>query len=334
MTDLFGVLADSETIEFTDLVTPWLPTASSGTGIVVTVTGKYSITGFASGMLSTQEEINDLHMHWSSAISQQLGVGGAKVVVTAMTDESVEYEVEVLLDISSDPNALVDQIENELSDLSALSAKVVSESSSSSYPWVAFSVAPLSIESHTAGPRTISSLLKWYPDWRDGSNACQNNGMQPAFMDDNPDDYLFDSELECCQTWFSYGPCAKSSLLSGPKFLPDWAANVCVQKSDIETWELDDVYDSLDECCSQRFAYNKQECCSAPGMGGCSGEGAGSGSEPVVYLPDWSASKCDSKSESTLASYEGIYSFPTIDDCCKTQFGWDRTGCCKRSGGC
>lgn len=156
---------------------------------------------------------------------------------------------------------------------------------------------------------------------------------QPTYMDESPDDYLFDTREECCKTWFSFESCTDSSAEIEPKFYPDWGRDVCGQKSNFEPWELDsfEVYDSLHECCKMKFSHNLGQCCSADGLGGCDiadGEGA------IKYLPNWTYNKCDTKSVAKIQSYEEAYSSTTASSCCNEWFSWEKIECCKRSGGC
>ena len=153
-------------------------------------------------------------------------------------------------------------------------------------------------------------------------------------MDENPNEYLFATEAECCNKWFSFESCAKSSdsSSSDPKFYPDWTNHGCGKKahSEFESWELDEVYDTLDECCSDKFEYNKEGCCSSPGMGGCAST-SGSGTAPVVYLPDWSSHHCYSKSPNLVATHEVIYTHDTVSECCSAHFSWNQSNCLSSS---
>ena len=178
----------------------------------------------------------------------------------------------------------------------------------------------------------------WYPDWREEIAACRNDEKHPPYMDDNPGDYLFDSREECCAVWFAFGDCLDSSDTSSAEemYYPDWVGLTCGKKSEFEPWE-DERYETLDECCSTKFWYSEQSCCSTPGLGGCLDTTPAVAAPEVGdlrYLPDWSAEKCSSVSSSSLASWEVAYAQASAQSCCSTHFSWEVGRCCERSGGC
>jgi len=47
---------------------------------------------------------------------------------------------------------------------------------------------------------SVPSPSPWYPDW-DG-RVCLNDGLHPSYMDENPENFLFDKLIECCQKNF------------------------------------------------------------------------------------------------------------------------------------
>lgn len=150
--------------------------------------------------------------------------------------------------------------------------------------------------------------------------------------------YLFDTREECCEAWFAFSSCPDALELSeDPKFYPDNARGMCGQKkaSEFKPWEIDsfEMYDSLEECCSERFPYNLDGCCGAEGLGGCGGanQDAGGGSL-ASYVPDWVNMKCSAKTN--LVSWEVSSAKPTAQSCCHSWFEWDEDECCDRSGGC
>ena len=186
MSELFNVAADGSSLNFRDLITPWIPSAgsSSATGLLVKTTGQFGITGFEISTLTTQDEISEVHTFFKGALTQQLESQdllpeGAEVSITSISGGAVEYKIEMHLDVGSDVNSFVDQMEVSLSDLSTLSSSVIHESSGSSYPATVLTLlASLSIDSYAPGTHTVSHLLQWYPDWLQQPPVCQNDGKQ------------------------------------------------------------------------------------------------------------------------------------------------------------
>ena len=89
-----------------------------------------------------------------------------------------------------------------------------------------------------------------------------------------------------------------------------------------ESWET--PYADLKECCTNKFSWDYQNCCSAEGLGGC-------GDPPPIerYYPTWQEGKlCQSKT-----NFEGWETtFNTLKDCCTSQFGYMYEACCQSDG--
>lgn len=204
-----------------------------------------------------------------------------------------------------------------------LNIQVVSSSFSTSGDYT----DPFEEELNSLNPSNL-----WYPnfDAHEG-NTCVNDGLELLYMQSNPTDYLFSNQEECCNQWYWYDlSCSddtgSSSVSSSQmKFYPDQSTGICGQKSEFESWELDQ-YDSIEECCSDKLLYNYANCCAAGG--GCQSTGT------IVYVPDWSTSTCTSKSESSLASYEEHNAHSSSSECCTLVFGWNYRECCNAAGGC
>ena len=148
-------------------------------------------------------------------------------------------------------------------------------------------------------------------------------------MDETPDFYFFDTREECCKAFFVFESCPTDEDLSVTKFYPDWRNRNCGRKSSFQPWELDELYDTLDECCEATYPSTKEKCCSTQGLGGCEDKAA-----DLVYLPDWTSEKCYGKSSGLVASHEVSFSKDSKRSCCKGWFSWDEKACCQRSGGC
>ena len=101
------------------------------------------------------------------------------------------------------------------------------------------------------------------------------------------------------------------------KYYSDCLSRGCSKKSEnlFKSWEQE-KYDTLEQCCSEKYSYAKQMCCDSPGMGGCGGAGT------TVFLPDWNANKCVRRDKGTLATYEFEFAHDTQSSCCSAYFNW------------
>jgi hypothetical protein len=253
---------------------------------------------------------------------------GAYVTVTSIANGVVSYEITMFNDPSADAGDIVSSIDSALSESSTLDAiteLVKTESSGSSDD-----LSSLNVSGFTAGATTGIPETPWYPNFLEGATTCSNNGYQPSFMNDSPNIYLFSSKKDCCDQWFSYDPFCASAASTKKKFYPDLSTGLCARKQEKEFASYErDRYDTLEECCSDKFSsYGYEACCSAPGLGGCIPTGV------VRYLPNWTDSECYAKSETALAYHEVDDSFESASACCSSVFGWKLDSCCKAAGGC
>jgi hypothetical protein len=336
-------------LRFWDLYTPWLPASdSAATGILVIIRGKLGISDFDITIFTT-EEIEEVTTSLVAAMSERLQdllPEDAEISIASMSRVGssrrmllqqvvVDYKIEMHMGIDHDVDTLVDQINAALSDLSTLQIATRTHLlDAENQVKVQTLGSTLTIDSQTPGSHTISHILKWYPDWDVHPSVCSNDGKHPTYMDDNLDDYLFDSREECCKAFFAWESCNWDTQdLSEAKFFPDWQNSGCKLKSNFEPWETDQMFDTLDDCCTELFYYNKEDCCNAPGLGGCPAKGADPDPNEV-YLPDWSSDMCFGKNDGELAYHEVAFFKTTIKNCCDTYFSWIVEECCDRSGGC
>jgi len=106
----------------------------------------------------------------------------------------------------------------------------------------------------------------------------------------------------------------------------------CMSKAAFTEFEV--PYDTLYECCEDKFGYNVDRCC-ADG-GGCpeigvvaAGEVSDERGEATRFFPTWEQGKlCDSKTD----FYVGELSFASLDECCQEQFSYDLDNCLNPRG--
>ena len=143
----------------------------------------------------------------------------------------------------------------------------------------------------------------------------------------NADEYLFATQQECCDKWYSYADDCVASVggpsadASAEKFYPVYGSGpdggFCLKKTvgEFASYEQE-RYDSLAECCEAKYSHNMEKCCNAPDMGGC-------GSTNTVYLPDYYSNVCLPRAESALANFEKEFARESLSACCGDFFFWE-----------
>ena len=129
---------------------------------------------------------------------------------------------------------------------------------------------------------------KWYADWTSGDKTCKNDDKAPQYMKNSPDYWLFDTQVDCCEGYFSHtlSDClGTSGVTSSNKYYPDWSGSGdgCIQDT-VDTpapkymhgsnvW----LFDTLDACCDAHFSYDNASC---------------KGQPTAKWYVDWSVEKC------------------------------------------
>jgi hypothetical protein len=283
----------------------------------------------------SSQEIAEVEDFFEEAIMETLALKGSLpegsyVTVTGISGGIVSYEIVMYVSPDSDVGSIVSSIDGSLSEASSLSTIADLVKTTSSGSSVETSLSTLTVSDFTAGETTGVPDTKWYPLFDEMSSGCKNDGFEPIYMKKSPTYYLFTSQKECCAQWFSYDPFCVASTSTKKKYYPDLSAGHCGRKQlkDFDSSERE-RYDTLEECCSDKFSgYGYDQCCSSPGMGGCTPTGT------IAYLPDWYKSVCFQKSETALADHEKVVSYTTASDCCTELFGWKKPACCSAAGGC
>lgn len=321
-TSTLNSIAASVTAACSSSPNPTLVTAMSGVTVESNTPGTTTESILAkvtsSGQLTTNLSVLSPgdKADFENAITIALTAEGAlppgSTVTVAGIDGNgvVSFTIDLFLPVETDNAEMIRGINSKLSSPSTLTAI----SSNVALP-------SLSISGFVGGDTRGVSFRKWYPDWSKAESYCKNDGDQPPFMNNaaNKEYYLFATKSECCDAWFSSATeCDDPVDPNAETFVPVYSQNSCSKKKakDLKSYEKD-RYDTLDECCSNKFSYSKKECC---------GEGCIASGE-VVYLPDWSSSKCFAQSKQSLSDYEETPSYASKVACCNDQFSWIESGC-------
>ena len=109
-------------------------------------------------------------------------------------------------------------------------------------------------------PANLAVLGLSTQNWLNGINECLNDGNQPAYMNADPAQYLFDTQEQCCDRYFAWDrrTCLGSVSSGTSKWYMDWLAEACVMDCPItnggscgglkDSWE--DLWASKSECCT------------------------------------------------------------------------------------
>jgi hypothetical protein len=287
------------------------------------------LTTDLTGLSST--EVTEATEYFEEAIEATLKADGslpkdAFVTVTGIDANGVvSYKITMALPTGADNAIVVNGITSSLSSSSTLEDISVAVAAEAALAGSAIgALSSFDVTGNIPGETRGVSFKPWYPNWLTFGRFCENDGNQPVFMKeaDNQGDYLFSTQKECCDVWYSFSDeCVGSSGdPSGVKFFPKYTEGHCDQKDakDFDSWEFK-KFDTLEECCAEEFNYNKQKCCESPGMGGCGTSGE------VAYMPDWTNNKCDKRSKETLGYHEEEFAKSSLSECCSAYFNWGST---------
>ena len=297
------------------------------TATVAKVTSEGQLTTNLSGLSAS--EVTEASEYFEGAITKTLEADGALpegsvVSVTGIDSNGVvSYEIIMYLTPGGDNAILVNGINSKLSSTStqaAIATEVESEASSSGS--LIGALSNVDVTGFIEGESSGVSFEKWYPNWIEYGSHCLNDGNQPLFMREstNSNYYLFNTQKECCQHWYGYSDSCE--IISGnpdaEKYYPLYSDDGCAKKkvTEFKHYEMETAYDTLVECCDEKFFYDKKTCCESPGMGGCSN------SSDTVYYPDWLNNVCEEREEATLSEHEKEYSNGSLSSCCSRFFGW------------
>jgi len=186
------------------------------------------------------------------------------------------------------------------------------------------------------GKKGVQNAELFYPDW-DKKQICVDGGGQPTYMNNDPDDWMHATLVECCSAYFSweYNTCVASGPTTTPgtlpgagKYYPDWSNNnnVCSNDGAQPAYMTNNqdlwMYDELEACCNERYPWNYNVCVAS----------ALSGSTPAFsgsnkYYMSWAEKKCVQDCTGTgcggLASKWDIL-YDDLMTCCQERNWWNK----------
>ena len=94
-------------------------------------------------------------------------------------------------------------------------------------------------------------------------------------------------------------------------FVPHNSLMECESKlfTELEAWE-NEIYDTLNACCRDKFPNYITSCCESDGAGGCALAGT------VNWLPDWANGHCYEKDTNLIEDWEWRWAHDTLESCC------------------
>ena len=114
-----------------------------------------------------------------------------------------------------------------------------------------------------------------YPDWDGNDNTCISDGKEPDYMRLHPEGvYMFENLEDCCMKHYKWdvngclGVLGSITAVSG-LYYPDWEGDNqgCKNDGNEPAYMSNDptawMYDTLDKCCTNRYAWNKASCLGA-----------------------------------------------------------------------
>lgn len=134
-------------------------------------------------------------------------------------------------------------------------------------------------------------------------------------------EYIFVDVKDCCTAQFSWDAiCGENSARRHLKqrdeeekqvFVPNYIASACESKllSQFKTHEPE-TFDTLLDCCSNKFPNSITSCCDVTGTSGCALSGS------IKWLPDWANGHCYEKDTNLIEEWEMRWAHETLETCC------------------
>lgn len=136
------------------------------------------------------------------------------------------------------------------------------------------------------------------------------------------DGYMLVDVRDCCAAHLSWDAmCSANSaqrriqqgtMTQKSLFAPNYSSMKCESKlvSEGNRQEENEFYNTLSDCCKEKFPNSVTSCCGSFSEGGCTLSGV------VQWLPDWANGHCYEKDSNLVEEWELRWSHETLESCC------------------
>jgi len=185
----------------------------------------------------------------------------------------------------------------------------------------------------------LTVLSNWYPNWRDGTNNCLNDGNAPTYM--KIFGTYFENSLDaCCDRFFSWDTieCKGDSASIPSGFYPNWAGTKtkCLNSTEMSTtvpgymaknpeqW----LFNDIESCCEQYYSWVYKGC-----IGLTSGNSVDSGTDKwyVNHQEEICQQDCPEEGMGACGGlatpWDQLYASAAV--CCAEKLSWITPSTCE-----
>lgn len=181
----------------------------------------------------------------------------------------------------------------------------------------------------------------FYPEWKQDSEGCRNDGLEPDYMAVNPTEWLSSTKKSCCQKYFGgymYDDCMgryppDHDDCNTMLFYPDWqgANEGCLDDGKEPYYMLSNhklfLSNTRDDCCKKFYEWDFFSC---------------TGTSPELthgeFYPDYTDSSTptcldDGNIPTYMLNDQRWYLSTTLRQCCERHFHYNINACLGTSYG-
>lgn len=135
-------------------------------------------------------------------------------------------------------------------------------------------------------------------------------GLQPQYMRDRPNDYLFERIEDCCEAHFAWDKSCGYNPMS-VWYYPKYDEFTCYERplGAFVAYNLE-KYATKNICCMEKFGSVISTCCNE-GEGECATTGI------FAFVPNWIVHTCELRDTSLVPEWENDFVSSSIEECCE-----------------